>query len=38
MEPTEAQMHNARRAQRLLYALVAVMVVAPVVLYIVRFY
>jgi hypothetical protein len=38
MEPTEAEKKTARRAQRLLYALMVVMVAAPTVIYLVRLY
>jgi hypothetical protein len=36
MEPTEAEKRQARRVQRLLYALVAFMIVVPVIIYFLR--
>jgi len=38
MEPTEGEKIKARRAQRLLYILMAVMIGVPIVLYILRYY
>jgi len=36
VEPTEAEKQQARRIQRLLYAMVVIMIVVPVIIYILR--